>query len=109
MCAITCPECGITVEKTEKRQVFCSREHGKRFYNLQTKRGTIIGPLLATARTAGRYAGVSKELGAYARREADRLINQWIIEDRQAGRNAALIVQSKMDADWRAVDAIDPA
>ena len=100
-----CPECSAEFEQTERRQVFCSRAHGKRFYNLQTKRGTIIGPLLVTARTAGRYAGVSRELGAYARREADALISQWIIEDRKAGRDATLIAEQKRTNRWRATDA----
>ena len=101
---LICPECGVTFDKVEKRQVFCSKAHGKRFYNLQTKRGTVIGPLLTVARMAGRYSGVDKELGAYARKEADNLISRWIQEDRAAGRDAALIVKAKMEAGWCAAD-----
>ena len=99
-----CPECGVEFTRTERRQVFCTREHGKRFYNLQTKRGTVIGPLLVVAREAGRYRGTDKELGTYARREADALISRWVIEDRADGRSAAMIVREKMVNAWRAVD-----
>jgi len=102
--SLICPECGVTFDKVEKRQVFCSKAHGKRFYNLQTKRGTVIGPLLVTARMGGRYAGVDKELAAWARKQHDQLISQWIKEDRAAGRDATLLMKNKMQAGWAACD-----
>lgn len=101
---ITCPECGARFVRKGGRQMFCSPAHKVAFYNLQTTRGTVIGPLLATARLGGRYKGADRELAAYARREADALINRWIIEDREAGRDAALIVADKMARCWRAAD-----
>ena len=102
---LICPGCSTHFARTERRQVFCTKRCGKAFYNLQTKRGTVIGPLLTVAREAGRYkGGPSRALGAYARREADALISRWVIEDRAAGRSAALLVAAKFERAWRAVD-----
>jgi hypothetical protein len=102
-----CPGCGAQSARTARHQVFCTAECGKAYYNLMTKRGTVIGPLLIVAREAGRYkGGPSRELGRYARREADALISQWVIEDRAAGRNSALLVGEKMARAWRAVDVM---
>ena len=102
-----CAGCSTRFKPQRTSQMFCTKACGKTFYNLQTMRGTVIAPLLSVAREAGRYkGGPSKALGAYARREADALISQWVIEDRAAGRQPALIVASKCARAWRAVDAM---
>ena len=106
---MTCPECGCHFERNARRQVFCCPQHGRDFYNLQTTRGTIIGPLLVTAAQERRYSGGNRALAAYARREADALISRWVVEDREAGRNAALIVASKEGRKWRVADALGRA
>lgn len=103
---LTCPECGVQFTKTARHQVFCTPAHKQAFYNLQTKRGTVIGPLLAVARAAGRYKGADRELGSYARTEADAIISRWVVDDRKAGRRPDLIVAAKREACWRGCDAV---
>lgn len=101
---LVCPQCSTKFPRTSNNQTFCTPAHKVAFYNLQTSRGTIIGPLLVTAAQEWRYAGGDRELAKYARREADTLISQWVVEDRACGRNAALVVARKQRMGWKWVD-----
>ena len=105
---MNCPECATEIAAPKPRQIFCTPAHKAAFYNIQSKRGRVIMPLLAAWRPGGsgggRYVGADKDMGSYAFREACALVDQWDIEDRKAGRDPTLVVAGKYAIDWRAGD-----
>ena len=82
----TCPECGGSFALTAPRQMFCTPEHRATFHNRQTVRGRVLTPLsIADRITRGGSRG-DKVTGRAARGDAQKLMDRWAAEDREAGR-----------------------
>jgi len=97
----TCPECGASFARKHHRQVFCTPAHKTRFYNVQCKRGVVMGPLLAVW-ARGRRKPTEQTRYAFAQMCA--LESEWAREDKAAGRNPALVVAIKQELGWIAAD-----
>jgi hypothetical protein len=99
--AHTCAECGSAFEGARTAS-FCGVRCKDSWHNRSAKRGRVAMPL-ALAMVAGRRG--SSEAASYARREFYALCDQWIAEDKAAGRmTAAEYLAPKMEAGWRACD-----
>jgi hypothetical protein len=82
----TCPECGLPFTLTASRQMFCSPAHKATFHNRQTVRGRVLTPLsIADRITRGGSRG-DKVTGRAARGDAQKLMDRWAADDREAGR-----------------------
>lgn len=81
-----CPECMGLITAVQPRQLFCSAEHKAAFHNRATVRGRVLTPLVMADRiTRGGSAG-DVTTGRRARRDAQRLIDSWARDDREAKR-----------------------
>lgn len=81
-----CPECGASFARTAPRQMFCSPAHKATFHNRQTVRGRVLTPLsIADRITRGGSRG-DKVTGRAARGDAQKLMDRWAADDREAGR-----------------------
>lgn len=102
--ARVCPECGASFASRWPQQMFCSPAHKAAFHNLQIKRGFVLTPLMEVWRAESKRAGGDRELAAYAFREGCALLDLYAQEDRDAGRDASLVIAAKRNARWRARD-----
>lgn len=98
-----CPECGADFIPHNGRQVFCSVEHKRAFHRLMANRGQALLPL-ALAWRDGSRGGC--ELAKWSRTQKDGLLGRWNREDREAGRNPALVAGIKRAAKWSYVDLV---
>jgi hypothetical protein len=100
-----CPECSATfVGGSEAR--FCTVKGPGNckdaWHNRDSKRGRVATQLLL-ATVQGRRG--SSDVATFARRELYALADQWLAEDKAAGRmSAAEYLTPKMEAGWRACD-----
>lgn len=83
---VLCAECLTPMSAKVPRAMFCSPEHRAAWHNRQTVRGRVLTTLaMVTRATRGGSRG-DKETGREARIQADRLMQQWKDDDREAGR-----------------------
>lgn len=82
----TCPECSTAFVAPQPGQLFCCLVHKRAYNNRWLKRGAVLAPLQAAARATRGGTRGDKATGARARCDADRLIQRWRDEDREAGR-----------------------
>lgn len=84
-----CPECmGLVDTEKDWRKMFCCAAHRLAFHDRQLKRGrSLVVPAIADRITR---SGTRRQraAGRKARQRKERLIQQWINEDREAGRMA---------------------
>jgi hypothetical protein len=82
-----CPEClGAVDTALDWRKMFCSEEHRKAFHNRQLIRGRKLVVLAMAARITRNGTRRRPAAGLVARRRTEHLLDQWWMEDRQAGR-----------------------
>lgn len=81
-----CPECAKPFRPVHTRQLFCSQQHKDTFHNRATARGRVLTPMAIAARITRGGSRGDIATGKLARRESQRLIDQWAREDREAGR-----------------------
>ena len=104
MTLIQCPECGAKFEREAKRgtpRQFCTPEHKRAFFRLMAKRGAVLAPL-ALAWLGGKHK--RSDNSSYALTQMAALVDVWRAEDRDAGRDAGLIVTRKRASGWIAAD-----
>jgi hypothetical protein len=66
--------------------MFCCEEHRKAFHNRQLIRGRKLVTLAMAARITRNGTRRRQGAGLIARRRTEHLLDQWWMEDRQAGR-----------------------
>lgn len=81
-----CPECMGRITAVQPRQLFCSAEHKAAFHNRATVRGRVLTPLVMAARITRGGSRGDKVTGCRARHDADGLMQEWVLADREAGR-----------------------
>jgi hypothetical protein len=96
-----CPECGARFIAGNGRQRFCTTAHQAKFHDVMKTRGKVAVPFMLAWRQGKRGATDDTR---YALQELSALADQWALEDRDAGRDAKLIVAAKRLAAWRAAD-----
>lgn len=84
--ARVCPECGAPLPSAAWRQLFCSPAHKAAFHNRQTVRGRTLTPLVIADRITRGGSRGDVATGRSARNRAQRLMDRWAAEDRDAGR-----------------------
>jgi hypothetical protein len=84
-----CPEClGAVDTRMDWRKMFCSEKHRTDFHNRQLKRGrSLVVPAIAERITRSGTCR-RKAAGILARQRNRKLMDQWVKEDREAGRMA---------------------
>jgi hypothetical protein len=81
-----CPECLSAFASRHPGQLFCKPAHRDQWNNRAAVRGRVLTPLaIVTRATRGGSRG-DKQVGRWARRDHDQLVQRWIVEDRAAGR-----------------------
>ncbi|MFW2829911.1 hypothetical protein [Sphingomonas sp. ID0503] len=85
-----CAECGVPFAPApgQAAQLFCSTPHRIAFHNRMAKRGKAYLPVAMAARITRDGFRRDKATGARARLECQRMIQNWIEEDRAANRMA---------------------
>jgi hypothetical protein len=82
-----CAECLAAVDTSKEwRKMFCTEEHRQAFHNRQLKRGRKLVVLAMAARITRGGHRRRKEAGRTARHRAEKLMDGWWMEDREAGR-----------------------
>lgn len=84
-----CPECGERFAQGHHRQLFCGPVHQKAFNNRRTARGGKLVTLFMAARAMRGGSSGDPKLRPAAKDAymlAHRLVDQYIAEDRAAGR-----------------------
>lgn len=87
-----CPECLVAVTPSQAsggRNMFCCTEHKTAHNNRQTVRGRRLTSLAMAARITRGGSRRNKGAGKSARFTADKLLDRWNAEDRDAGRMPA--------------------
>lgn len=84
-----CPECLGPVDTTmDWRKIFCSQAHRMAFHNRQLIRGRkLVVPAIAERITRSGTAR-RKAAGILARQRNRQMMDQWVKDDRAAGRMA---------------------
>lgn len=83
-----CPECLAPLSDAQPRQMFCTPAHQQAFNDRQRVRGRQLAPLAMAARITRGGSRRDKPTGIKARQASQRLIERWVVEDREAGRMA---------------------
>lgn len=78
----TCPECMTSFVSTRPSAMFCCTAHKQAWHNRQAERGRQIMTELMAARMMRNSGETAAKSWSYARRKLD----QFIAEDRKAGR-----------------------
>lgn len=87
-----CPECLVAVEPNPaagNRNIFCCKEHSQTHRQRQLVRGRRLSALAMAARITRNGTRRNKGAGKSARRDHEKLIDKFIVEDRKAGRMPA--------------------
>ena len=99
---ITCPNCGERFTCAHWRQLYCTKACKAQFSARQKVRGQLIVTEMMGHRMARNARDEkTRRLAADAWATARRLLDQWIQEDRAAGRPSALWVlelQGRLEA-----------
>lgn len=75
-----CRECGNGFRQKRRDQVFCRPACNRKFYRRREIRGaTAVEQLIAWRKTRGAKKGALTEIAA--------MVDEWIREDREAGRS----------------------
>lgn len=98
-----CPECLGEVTRPGGA-IFCTPAHKATYQNRMTVRGRVLTPLSMTDRITRGGTRRDKETGKRARHEAQRLIDAWVVEDREAKRmpvDEYVAFRRRMGHAWR--------
>lgn len=88
-----CAECGTAFEATDRKAVFCSPACRTASNNRRRDRGALIYDLLVHQRF-NREAAQERNV----RSLVDRMISNWVAEDRDAGRRVLRPLQDCLEA-----------
>jgi hypothetical protein len=101
----TCPECAQAFETVRLDQTFCTPAHKAAFANRNHARGRGGLTQLALAWRAARNRTGDRDAGARAYRELCALLDTYLREDREAGRDPVsyLVGRWRADGTWQGV------
>lgn len=85
-----CPECLQPFKRAHPRQLFCCDAHKRAWHNRNTVRGARLASLAIAAHSTRNGTRGDKDTGKRARRDAEQLMRQWDIADREEGRMRAI-------------------